>query len=204
MQAASASYDADTRQRRTVKQMLFWLVILIGGSFAFAYAWRLYVGPYTLFYTRRYLNHEKALVALTTDACTDPAKRARLEGYNNCEQARFDAEQSPSMLAFYDLMDDLKFCDKGVCIVFGFNVTDSLWTMFRLALVVGVVLYAMSIVGFISVRHGQQVGAYQLPMMTPGAAEYMQMLAAQQRHVAEHLVHTAPSKPPPHSSLKCD
>jgi len=191
--------------------MVFWATIVIGISIFIPYLWRLYVGPYTLFYNARFLRHEKALVALTTDACTDPAKRAQLEGYNNCEQARFDAEQSVSMLAFYDLMDDLKFCDKGVCIVLGFNVSDSLWTIARLALMVGVVLYVMSIVGFVTIRHGQHVGTYQLPMMSPGTAEYMHFLAEQHRQqmhampvaaAKQYLQCNAPPPPPTTTSEK--
>lgn len=196
MASLAASYDVETRQRRAVKQSLFWFAVIIALTYAFAYVWQLYIGPFKQFHKKRITDYEKALVTLRTDTCIDPVIRAQLEGYNLCERARFDSEQSPAMLAFHDLMETLRFCDKGVCIIFGFNVTDSLWTLFRIALVAGVILYALSIIGLVSIRHGQSVGQYSMPMTMP--PEYMAMLASKQFEYHQSTM-AAAHKPPPSS-----
>ena len=110
MSSAATTYDAETRQRRAVKQSIFWFAVIIALTYAFAYVWQLYIGPYKQFYKKRITDYEKACVTLQTDTCTNPVIRAQLEGYNNCERARFDSEQSPAMLAFHDLMETLRFC----------------------------------------------------------------------------------------------
>jgi len=177
-----AAYDAEARQSRSVKQAIFWLVVGIGFTYAFSMVWRLYVGPYSRFSTLRRLEHEKAIEYLTTSACTDSVKRAKLEGYNRCEEARITSEQSPAALAFHDLMDDLKFCDQGVCYLAGINVTDSFWTIARLMLMAGVLLFLLVGIGAVSFGRG---GGTQLPMTM--------LAAANAEHMAAYL-HYATSK----------
>ena len=76
------------QQRRAVLGVVGWSVVVVVLSFAFAYLWRLFVGPYTDFWTTRMMDHEKAQVTLASQQCADPATRAKLEGWNMCERAR--------------------------------------------------------------------------------------------------------------------
>jgi len=174
------NYDADARQRqRTLVKMLFYFVVCVTSAFAFAKVWRLFVGPYSSAWTRRSLEYGKAAVYVRQSTCTDASARALLENYNGCERATITLSQSPAALAFHDLMDELKFCDQGVCILFGFNVTDTLWSMARFGLFALVVIQLLSFIGFVSLRHGHASASHQLPMMIDPVA-YAQFVAKQQ------------------------
>ena len=142
--SSARSYDADSRERRSVMRVAFWFVTFVIGSFAFAYAWRLYGGPYKDFLTMRVREQGKAREYLTSDVCANVEKRAKLEGYNDCERSEDILAQSASALAFYDLMTYLNVCHKGTCIIGGINVTDSLWFIGRLSIILAAAIYILS------------------------------------------------------------
>ena len=164
----AVSYDADAQQRRAIVRVVLWFVVFVVASFAFAYSWRLYAGPYKGFYAERALEQEKAAVYIKTDVCNNLSTRARLEGYNDCERSRRVLAQSVTALAFYDLMDDLKICHRGICKVWAVNLTDSIWTLGRIVMVAACLLWVMSFAGLISTRYGYQSAMYQLPMTVGG------------------------------------
>jgi len=151
------------QQRRAVLGVVGWSVVVVVLSFAFAYLWRLFVGPYTDFWTTRMMDHEKAQVTLASQQCADPATRAKLEGWNMCERARVTLSKPVSIGAFYDLMDWLSVCQHGICTVAGVNVTDSLYWLSKLAVFAMGVLWVASTLGIVSATHGRAVTYYQLP-----------------------------------------
>lgn len=157
------NYDADTRQRRTLVGVVGWTATFVCLTFTFAYCWRLFVGPYTEFYAQRVLDMGKARVYVDSDICRDSFTRARLEGFNECERYGRILQQSARVGAFYDLMNWMSICQDGVCTVAGVNITDSLWTVTRVAFVVACCLYVASILGIVTSAHGRAVGYYQLP-----------------------------------------
>ena len=191
LQHDAASYDADARQRRGVTRLLFWTVSFIVGSFMFAYCWRLYVGPYRQFSAARALEQEKAAVYMLTDVCVNDVTRARLENYNDCERSKRILKQSVSSLAFYDLMDYLNVCHKGICTIGGINMTDSLWFIGRVVLVTAAAAYVLSFFGLISSRYAQQSAMYHIPMTSANDQLYA-MMAAAAANAHRSSAHTAP------------
>lgn len=161
------TYDTEARQHKTVTGVAGWTLTFVILTFTFAYCWRLFVGPYTDFYNERTLAATKAKLYLETDVCRDYHVRARLEGFNECEQMERILKLYPSANAFYDLMNWLSICQDGVCTVGGINVTDSLWTGTRIILALAGCLYIASIFGMITSNHGRNMAYYQLPQAMP-------------------------------------
>jgi hypothetical protein len=184
-----SSYDADAAERRSVKRGAFWFVVFIAGSFALAYTYRLFMGPFKAAHKKRTLEYEKAALDLATPTCADPVLRAQLEGYNNCERSRLITEDSVIGLAVHDVLTELKFCKQGVCIVpfFEVNVTELIWPLFRVLAPLALVLYLFSILGLITWRHGHVTGMYQLPMaqydpvLVQAALEHQHRLMSKQQ-----------------------
>ncbi len=155
------SYDGDARQRRALLGLTSWAVVFIIMTFVFAGAWRLYVGPYTDFKILRHALHKKAKVTLSQPTCNDPFVRAQVEGFNKCDEAERILALSPTVWAFYDLMDSLAICRNGVCTVAGINISDSLWTVAHFVMIGACVLYVASFFGLITSTHGRNVAYYQ-------------------------------------------
>jgi len=188
------AYDRDTTDRRAVSRVGFWFAIFVVGSFAFAYAWNLYVGPYSTFYTDRSVEQRKAATYLTTTACTDDGKRSQLEGYNQCERSERIVTQRLAVMAFFDLMDHLRVCDKGVCTVGGINITSSAWFLFQLILAAAALLYIVSFFGLASSMYGRHTGAYQMPMTMGGAQMSAYYAALEQKRQTDALASMPPSR----------
>jgi len=161
-------YEVDGRQRRTVLGALTWFAVFVVLTFAFAYGWRLFVGPYTEFYNERVTARGKAQVYLQTDACRDSVTRSRLEGFNDCERSERILLQSAEVGAFYDLMNWMAICHNDICTIGGINVTDSLWSVGRLLFYVACGLYVASMLGVVTFGYGRYTGYYQLPQTMPG------------------------------------
>jgi len=175
-----STYDAEAKQRRTVVGVVSWACVFLVLTFTFAYAWRLFVGPYTDFYNRRVSDISKARVYLQADTCSDAHTRSRLEGFNDCERAELILQKSATVGAFYDLMNWMAICHNGICTVAGVNVTDSLWTFARVVFFCACCLYIASMFGIVTSAHGRNAGYYQLPMTAmalqghPGGSFYPQ------------------------------
>ena len=187
MSGIGASYDSDLLARRSASRVAYWFAAFVVGSFAFAYAWNLYVGPYNDFYADRASEQRKARTYLTTTTCTDPTKRAELEGYDQCERSERIVQQKLYVMAFFDLMDYMRICDKGVCTVAGVNITSSAWFLFQLVMGSAAVLYILSFFGLVSSMWGRHTAAFQMPMTMAGAhnvAMYQHHLAMQQQMAA--------------------
>lgn len=199
-----AAYDADARERRSVKRGVFWFIVFIVGTYGIAYMYRLYVGPYKFAYKRRLIEYEKALVDLSTPTCADPVLRAQLEGYNNCERSRLITEDSVRGLAFHDVLTELKWCNQGGCYFFDINATDVVWPLFRLVAPMALLLYVLSFIGLITWQRAHSVGMYQLPMMGAADAAYMHaaLEAREQQRIAAKQY--SASMPPPMARDKLD
>ena len=195
----AAAYDAQGREARTARRFMFWAAIVVVGTISFAKAYTTYWGPYRRFYIAQTLEREKAIVMLRTDGCRDATIRAQLEGYNNCERARVTVESSPAALAFYDLMEEIDFCQKGVCLALGYNVADSLWGMVKFLIGAAFVLYITGFVGMYSAHQGRQVFGQQLLMTMPNgqAPQYVQYVPMQQQYPSS-------LPPPPKAGCKDD
>lgn len=192
-------YDSEVRQRKLVRQCWLAFATFIAASFAFAYAWRLYVGPYRAFLTTRTLEHEKAVDYLTTTACTSAEKRARLEGWNLCEKSRIAANLDPSEQAFNDLMQYLKLCDQGACYIFGYNVSDIGWGLGKFVMSVLVALLLLSSTGIGAAMYGLRSRGTDLPFQAYGM--YMQQPPPHQYGMPPPGYY-APQIPPPVQDAK--
>lgn len=168
MQSA-ASYDREASDRRNIRRVGFWFAAFVLGSFAFAYGWNLYIGPYSKFYEDRAIEQRKARAYLLTTTCTDATMRSQLEGYNHCERSERITNQRLTVMAFFDLMDYLRICDKGICTIGGINITSSAWFLFQLIIATAAILYIVSFFGLASSMYGRQVGMHQMPMTMSGA-----------------------------------
>lgn len=161
----SVTYDADGKQRRAMGCLTFCVVVFFALTFLFAYAWRLSVGPYTKFKVKCDVLHKKAQTDKDSPNCRDPALRAQLEGYNNCERSEIILTRSCRITAFYDLMNYLSFCDENnQCKFAGINWTDSLYSLVRIGFIACVALYIASVLGIVTYSYGRSVGVMQLPM----------------------------------------
>jgi len=190
MSTSGYSYDRDFLARRNASRVAYWFAAFVVGSFAFAYTWNLYVGPYTSFYEDRASEQRKARTYLTTTTCTDPHKRSALEGYNQCERSERIVTQRLAVMAFFDLMDYLRVCDKGVCTVGGINITSSAWFLFQLLMAAAAILYIVSFFGLASSMWGRHTAAYQMPMTMAGVHDIAlyQRMAMAQKHAADEAM----------------
>jgi len=208
MSSLGVSYDEDTRNRRALTRVGFWFGAFVLGTFAFAYGWNLYIGPYSEFYRDRQLEQRKARTYLTTTTCTDAIKRSQLEGYNQCESSERIVVQSVMVLAFFDLMDYMRICHKGICTIAGFNITSSAWVIFQLIIGFACILYIVSFFGLASSLWGRDVGMYQMPMTMQGAqAAAMYQLVMQHKQYSTENPYISPQQytsPSPYHSRSSD
>ncbi len=179
-----AGYGSYVDDRRSFLRVAFWFVMFVTLTFMFAYAWRLYVGPYNDFYLQRLEEHEQASIYLRTEVCENSDTRSKLEGHNLCGQSKRTLARSPQVAAFYDLMDWLSFCRDGICRVFGINIGEWMLTSWKLIGTICALLYIASAFGFVTSQYGRASVAYSLPIMISPEQQQQQHAAFMAQHAA--------------------
>ena len=175
-----ADYDADTRRHReAAKKYTCYTVELLVVLFVVGFFLRLLYIPYCDAHARYTKLAEQAEVTLQTNGCSDPVFRAKLEGYNMCEQARIDSTRGVRVAALVYTLGNLPVCEQGLCLAFKKNISDVIWRLFWLLILIVVCVLVHVINNCISARYSSTIGAYQLPMMAQ--KEYVQFMHQQQQ-----------------------
>lgn len=157
----SKAYSAQGKS--VARRMVFYYVYFLVGLSAFAYAWTMFVGPYSEMYENRLKIREKANIYIQSSICTKASERAQLEGYNECERSERVLQSNPHIDAFYELMEYLSMCKNGKCSLLGFNLTDSLWSIFQIAFIVFVALWLLSAMGILGSYYDRRCMQQTLP-----------------------------------------
>jgi hypothetical protein len=126
--------NEDERERqllwRSVRTML--LVLFYSSLALVVYLWLL--SPHWEFWTVRERLQKKAYATYHDPSCRNPQTRIDLGPYLNCETAEYDKDMSPFWGAWDDTLHALPPCRKGVCSVFGHNISHILTLLVVLVL----------------------------------------------------------------------
>ena len=86
--------------------------------------------------------HNEASTYMESDVCSDPITRGQLGTFHLCEQAEQIVNETPTVAALYDILDDWYPCGHGRCDA----VRDWVYTnMYILMIATGLLLYLVYI-----------------------------------------------------------
>jgi len=185
--------DYGRNEYRAARYMSIGCGLIAVFAVIFAYGFHEYYGPFSAakmaFETRR----EKAATYLASPVCTDTTLRANLENYNLCEESTVVLRQNPNQVAFHAIMDEMKWCRNGVCVVLGINLSDSMYHIFRMLNWGLGIMFLLAVYLIISSAIGRHAVRGELPM-TMASGQYQQyflagMQAAQHMHAPQKQVH---------------